>query len=337
VLLQLAELPRIERYLREAQALATALGDRRRLAWVWTYTSIAHLFAGDPRQAQTVGERALALAEEVGDLGLRASARTPLAHACCELGDYRRALALYGEAIESLAGDLLRERLGQAVPPSLYARSISAICLAELGEFAEAERFATEAATLTRTLDLPFGFVLARMALGHTAIVQGRAGEAMEELAPALEIIETRGIPTWFPWAAALHGYALALSGRADEARDLLERALERAAALPFLFGHSQWVAWLAHAHLLAGRLDEARRRGEEALGLSRQRGTRGYEAWALYVLGEVAARRDPGEAEGLTRQARALADTLGMRPLVERCDAVLGRLRLGSGADPAR
>jgi tetratricopeptide (TPR) repeat protein len=246
---------------------------------------IAEKRTGDPGQARTVGERALALAEEVGDLGLRASARTPLAHACCELGDYRRALTLYGEAIEALAGDLERERFGQAVPPSLYARSISAICLAELGDFAEAERFATEAATLTRTLDLPFGFVLARMALGHTAIVQGRAGDAMQALAPALEIIEARGIPTWFPWAAALHGYALALSGHADEARDLLTRALERAVALPFLFGHAQWVAWLAHAHLLGGRLDEARRRGDEALRLARQRGTRGYEAWALYVL----------------------------------------------------
>ena len=336
VLLQLAELPRIERYLREAQALATALGDRRRLAWVWTYTSIAHLFAGDPGQARAVGERALALAEEVGDLGLRASARTPLAHACCELGDYRRALTLYGEAIEALAGDLERERFGQAVPPSLYARSISAICLAELGEFAEAERCATAAATLTRTLDLPFGFVLARMALGHTAIVRGRAGEAMQVLAPALEIIEARGIPTWFPWAAALHGYALALSGRADEARDLLTRALERAVALPFLFGHAQWVAWLAHAHLLGGRLDEARRRGDEALRLARQRGTRGYEAWALYVLAEVEARRSVAEAESFARQARALAETLGMRPLVERCDAVLDRLRPDSGADPS-
>jgi transcriptional regulator with AAA-type ATPase domain/tetratricopeptide (TPR) repeat protein len=331
VLLQLGELRRIERSLREAEALATALGDRGRLAWVWTYMTIAHLFAGDPGEAVAVGERALALAEEVGDVGLKASARTPLAHACCERGDYRRAIALYGEAITALTGDLVRERLGQAMPPSLYARSISAICLAELGEFAEAEGFATEAATLTRTLDLPFGFVLARIALGHTAIVQERAADALTALEPALEIIESRGLPTWFPWAGALRGYALALSGRADEGVALLEHALERAVALPFLFGHSQWVAWLAHAQLLAERLDPARRLGEEALRLSQKRGTRGYEAWALWVLGAIEARRGPAaaaEAESLTRQGRALAETLGMRPLVARCDAALSRLR---------
>jgi transcriptional regulator with AAA-type ATPase domain/tetratricopeptide (TPR) repeat protein len=339
-LLQLAELPRIERYLREAEGLATALGDRRRLAWVWTYMTIAHLFAGDPAEALAVGERALALAEQVGDLGLRASARTPLAHACCERGDYRRAIALYRETIEALAGDLMRERFGQAVPPSLYARSIAAICLAELGEFAEAERLATEAATLTRTLDLPFGFALASMVLGHTAIVQGQAVEALQALEPALEVIEARGIPTWLPWAASLHGYALALGGRADDGAAQLERALERAGALPFLFGHAQWVAWLAHVRLLTGRLDEARRRGDEALRLSRQRGTRGYEAWALYVLAEVEAAGGPEArpaAEAFVHQAQTLAEVLGMRPLVARCGAVLNRLaRLGGNSEMA-
>ena len=45
------------RYLEEAEKLATALGDRRRLAWVWTYMTIAHLFAGDPAQALATGAR----------------------------------------------------------------------------------------------------------------------------------------------------------------------------------------------------------------------------------------------------------------------------------------
>jgi hypothetical protein len=48
-----------------------------------------------------------------------------------------------------------------------------------------------------------------------------------------------------------------------------------------------------------------------------------------------VEARRNLAEAESFARQARALAETLGMRPLVGRCDVVLDRLRLDSGADP--
>jgi tetratricopeptide (TPR) repeat protein len=337
-LLQLAELRRIEHSLREAEGLATALGDRRRLVWVRTYMAIAHLFAGDPGQAMAVAERALARAEEVGDAGLRATARTPLAHACHERGDYRRAIALCGEAIEALAGDLVRERLGQAVPPGVYARCIAAMSLAEVGEFAEAERLATEAATLTRTVDLPFGFALANLALGHAAIVGGRSDDAMRALEPAREVIEARGLPTWSPWILALRGYGLTLAGRADEGAALLERARERAESLPFLFGHSQWVAWLAHAHLLTGRIDEAGRTGDEALRLSRRRGARGHEGWSLYVLGEVAARQDAAPAaESFARQALALADVLQMRPLRDRARATLGGLRLGRGADPTR
>jgi tetratricopeptide (TPR) repeat protein len=331
-LLQLAELPRISRYLREAEALATSLGDHRRLAWVWTYMTIARLFDGDPAGALAVGERALALAEEVGEVGLRASARTPLAHACRERGDFRRALALFGEAIEALSGDLVRERLGQAMPPSFYARSMAAFCLAEVGEFAEAERLATEAATQTRTLDLPFGLALAQMALGHARLVEGRLDAALAALEPALEVIEARGLPTWHPWAAALRGHALALAGRVDEGGALLERAVARAVALPFLFGHSQWVGWLAHARLRGGRVDEARQLGEESLALSRRRGERGYEAWALWILGEVEARRGGAAlpaARGFHRQALALAGELGMRPLAGRC-----RLAGGAG-DP--
>ena len=325
-LLQLGEVVRMTASLREAETLATALGDRRRLAWVWTYLTIAHLFAGDPGQALATGERALALAQAVGDAGLRATARAPLAHACRERGDHRRAIALFAETTEMLTGDLVRERFGQGMPPAVYARSMAAMCQADLGGFAEAERLARQALELTRALDLPFGLVLAHIALAHAALVQGRADEALRAVDPALELIEARRIPTWFPWAGALRGYALALGGRGDEGIALLERALQRATELPFLFGHSQWVAWLAHAQLLAGRPEAALRYADEALRLSRQRGERGYEAWALYVRGEIArvvAATPAGEV--CYREAMALAGELGMQPLVARCRQALG------------
>jgi tetratricopeptide (TPR) repeat protein len=146
------------------------------------------------------------------------------------------------------------------------------------------------------------------------------------------------------PWAAALRGYALALSERAEDGVPLLERALAQAPALPFLFGHAQWTAWLAHAHLLAGRPSDARRHADEALRLSRQRGTRGHEAWALYVLGEIEARSGAAgsvAAESFAREALALARVLGMRPLAERSQATLDRVshereaEVGPGLSP--
>ena len=90
---------------------------------------------------------------------------------------------------------------------------------------------------------------------------------------------------------------------------------------------------------LAADRVDDALNFADRALELARERGQRGYEAWTLRLLGEIAAR--PGSsngevAEGHYRLAALLADQLGMRPLLARCHLDLGALwaRLGKRRD---
>jgi uncharacterized protein HemY len=54
-----------------------------------------------------------------------------------------------------------------------------------------------------------------------------------------------------------------------------------------------------------------------------------------LRLLGEIAARREPPEiesAESYYRQARALAEALGMRPLQAHCHRGLGTLYATAG-----
>ncbi len=88
------------------------------------------------------------------------------------------------------------------------------------------------------------------------------------------------------------------------------------------------FLGCLGEAYLLSGRLDDALEFAGRALTLARERGQRGREAWALRLLGEITARRDPPEhAEGHYRDAIALAGELGMRPLVAHCHHGLGRL----------
>jgi sugar phosphate isomerase/epimerase len=56
---------------------------------------------------------------------------------------------------------------------------------------------------------------------------------------------------------------------------------------------------------------------------------------WILWVLGEIAARESPVEAEAATdrfREALALAEELGMRPLVAHCHLGLGKLSRRTG-----
>jgi tetratricopeptide (TPR) repeat protein len=68
----------------------------------------------------------------------------------------------------------------------------------------------------------------------------------------------------------------------------------------------------------------------ERALALARTHQERGNQAYALRLLGEIAAHCDPPEreqAESHYQQALALADELGMRPLHAHCHRGLGML----------
>src|SRR5262249_38620083 len=79
----------------------------------------------------------------------------------------------------------------------------------------------------------------------------------------------------------------------------------------------------LSEAYVLSGRPEDARQHAEQALALSRDYKQRGYEAYALRLLGEIAAHRDPPEvepAEAFYQQALTLANELGIRPLLAHC-----------------
>jgi tetratricopeptide (TPR) repeat protein len=125
------------------------------------------------------------------------------------------------------------------------------------------------------------------------------------------------------------------LSGRVAEALPLLGQALEQAASERRLGEQALRVAALSEAFLLAGRTGEALQTAQRALDLSRAHEERGHEAWALRLLGEITAQRDPpdGEkAEAFYRQALALAGELRMRPLMAHCHLGLGTLYTKTG-----
>ncbi len=94
--------------------------------------------------------------------------------------------------------------------------------------------------------------------------------------------------------------------------------------------GNSRSLGRLGEAQLLAGRLDEAYALVERALGLARAHQERGNQAYALRLLGEIVAQRAPPTSDQAAthyRQALALAEELGMRPLQAHCHRGLGTL----------
>ena len=84
-----------------------------------------------------------------------------------------------------------------------------------------------------------------------------------------------------------------------------------------------------------AGRLEEAHTLAERALTLARAHQERGHQAYALHLLGDIAARREPPERDQATahyRQALTLAEELGMRPLQAHCHRGLSTLYAATG-----
>ena len=76
--------------------------------------------------------------------------------------------------------------------------------------------------------------------------------------------------------------------------------------------------------------MDNAVEQAQCALDLTRQNKEKANEAYALLVIGKIAARKDPpgfGEAEDHYHQALAIAEELGMRPLIAQCHLALGSL----------
>src|SRR5205823_10963514 len=128
-----------------------------------------------------------------------------------------------------------------------------------------------------------------------------------------------------------------ALAGHVAEALPLLEQAEQRDTATGTTGGESLRVGYVSEAYLLAGRMQKAAQLAGRALDLARAHKERGHEAWALRLLGEIAARQDPPEVELAVhhyRQAFALAEELRMRPLVAHCHLGLGTLYQRLGRD---
>jgi tetratricopeptide (TPR) repeat protein len=140
------------------------------------------------------------------------------------------------------------------------------------------------------------------------------------------------------PFIAASLGSAYLWLGRAPDAVTLLEEAIAAFTRMAIQGLHSLSTTFLAEAYLELGRVGEAREQAEQALALARVQRERGWEAWALRLLGAIHARK-PAEAEQAGeayRQALTIATELGMRPLVAHCHIDLYGLHFRAGQHEA-
>jgi tetratricopeptide (TPR) repeat protein len=314
-----------------AERLAASLDDPDRLGQVSAYLSNYFCSTGDLDRAVETGQRALAIAIAGEEFALEVMATFFLGLSYLSLGDYRQALHYHRKNVETLTGAWLHERFGEPGLPAVFSRAFLDWSLAELGAFAEGIVHGDEAVQIAETtVDQPFTLSHAYFGVGVLRLRQGDLPQAIAVLERGLGVCQAGDVQLVLPWVASFLGYIYALSGRLTEALPLLEQAVEHCAATKQMIFYPLLVVHLGEVYLLAGRIADASQQAWHALERSRDLKQRGHEAYALRLLGEIAAQRQPPDAKAAAaayRQAMTLAKELGMRPLQAHCHRGLGTL----------
>src|SRR5881296_841735 len=337
----LGEFQRVFDYLCEGKILAEQIGDQRRLGWISAFMAFHFWRSSDLDRAVQSGHRALAVATACGDFALRVVANLRLGQAYLALGDYPRAREYFQSNVESLEGDLIRERFGEAHLPSVQTRLWLVHVLAARGEFAEGIARGEEGVQIAQTVDDPFSLIGAYRGLGYLYLRKGGFNEAIRFLERSRELSQAWSIRSFIPGILWYLGYAHAVCGRLTEGLSLLEQGLEQGASMGEFTGYAENLANSSEAYRLANREEDAIRIANQALDFSRNHKRQAHEPWALRALGEIALHRDPPDterAEVSYRQAMVLAAELGMRPLVAHCHLGFGKLygRMGKRQEAA-
>src|SRR5207247_7541350 len=113
------------------------------------------------------------------------------------LGDHRRGSECFRSNIESLEGELIRERFGEPWIISVISRVWLVYVLAERGEFAEGSARAEEGARIAEVVDQAGSLLTACRGLGHLYLRKGDLDKASAVFGRAHQIRNAWHSPTW--------------------------------------------------------------------------------------------------------------------------------------------
>ena len=277
----------------------------------------ALLSAGDLGRILTYLREAEALAEALDDphrLGLLSSF---LSHHFRLMGAYDQAIAAGQRALA------LATASGDSVLHALANRFL-------LGAFAEGRVLTEEGLQIAQAVAHPASLMAAYLSTALLSLRQGDLPRALPLLERAATLCREADLPAYFPWIAVTLGVAYTLGGRVADAVPLLTQVGEQLMSIERVDFQARCRFSLGEAQMLAGRLEEAHTLAERALAHAHTHQERGHQAYALRLLGDIAAQREPPESESAAahyRQALTLAEELGQRPLQAHCHLGLGTL----------
>jgi class 3 adenylate cyclase/tetratricopeptide (TPR) repeat protein len=340
VLRQVGEVRQMLEHLREAEALAERLKDDRRRGQVCGFMTTVLSTLNELDEALLTSTRALEIAQRIGDLRLSVVTTSCLEQAYYYRGEYERVVGIATENLATLPTEWVQEYFGLAVPVSVFARGWLIMSLAELGRFAEAARYEAEVIRLAEATQHAHTIGWARLTTSMFHFCKGDWAKARLLTEHGTHKSPILDVAVLIPWAAAASAWALAQIGEGSEALIRVrecELLLERQAARGIV-GHRGWAYHAAsRACLLLGRLEEASRLGHRSVESSQRQP--GFAAHALHLLGDITTHPEKFDAESgaaYYREALALAQLHGMRPLIAHCHLGLAKLyhRVGKPED---
>jgi class 3 adenylate cyclase/tetratricopeptide (TPR) repeat protein len=336
VLNQMGEIRRLLERLREAEVLAERLNDDLRRGRACAFMTITQSILGELDEALVTGTRALGIAGRLGDSRLRILTTSYLDMTHYYRGEYERVVELATDNLAALPADWVYEFFGAAQPISIFDRCWLVMSLAELGRFAQAAAYEAEAIEIAEATQHAYTLGQAYRAAGTLHLLKGDWAKARSLIEREMAVVRTGNVGLHLPQAVASLARVLAQLGESSEALNRLregEQLVERYATRGAVIRLGLICTALSRASLVLGRLDEARRLGDRAIEFSSRQP--GVAAHALHLLGDIATHPDQLDAErgeACYRQALALAEPRGMRPLVAHCHLGLGTLYLRTG-----
>jgi tetratricopeptide (TPR) repeat protein len=300
---------------------------------------------GEPAAAVEQGEAALAIATDLADAQLTLAVNFWLALAYMQQGRHKKAAQFLvglskdsSASVRDTSSDSRDEPhdpwhfdfAGAGLRHQVWSRAQAARCFAELGAFNRAIACGEEAERAATISERPWDRGGADLALGYVYLYKGDLDHSVARLERCLQTSRTADVPMLFINLAPQLGCGYSLLGRISESITLLEQARDMAETTRYMPRAPLIYAHLGEAYALAGRMEQATAALQRALELARQHGKRGFEAWALYLVGKVYTLREPVDEERARHsysQALALAEELEMRPLQGQCHLALGLL----------
>jgi len=327
--LALGELDAIPVNMQRALALADTLDDALQRARLTGALAHYHWLIWDLPPAFDLARRAIDLAERSGDAVEVALARGTLGRVHWARGEYGTAAALFRKNLEVEPSEISRGVAASPAISSVVTGRWLAQSLAEIGSFEAASAAGREALRTAEMRNHPYSLANALQGLGTVMLRAGRFVEAVSLLERSIEVVRAFSFREVAGTVQALLACAYASAGRQADACALVE-------ALRGSQGQAAFnLVQTAEAALRVGALAQAREYAETALALSRKQMAGGIEAWSLHLLGAINGAEGPASAtvaEAHHRQALALAEELGMRPLVAHCHLGLGKLYRRAG-----